>query len=209
MDNHNVFPNASIIKKGIISEKFLNLGIDKLWNACQYVHDMPYGYNSNKDDILILLKEGYGSCTTKHAVIATLADELGIPIYKSTGIYAMSEEIVTGTKLILDKYKLPYLPMIHCFLIYENYRVDLTEGNNNGKNHSIEEFLFTKKVIPNISEKDEYLIYREALKETILKREEMINKEMNQVLQARQEGLVLLKSKVGKALSQSLKLKLP
>ena len=30
--------------------------------------------------------------------------------------------------------------MIHCFLIYDSYRVDLTEGNNNGKNHSIEEF---------------------------------------------------------------------
>ena len=50
---------------------------------------MPYGSNSNKDDILILFKEGYGSCTTKHAVIATLAEELGIPISKSTGIYAM------------------------------------------------------------------------------------------------------------------------
>ena len=69
--------------------------------------------------------------------------------------------------------------MKQCFLIFENFRVDLTEGNDNGKNSSIEDFLFTKKVEANISEKDEYLIYRDALKESILKREEMKNIEMN------------------------------
>jgi hypothetical protein len=197
MDKYKVFPNVLISNKGIVSEKFLSLGIDKLHDACRYVHDLPYGYNSTRDDILILFKEGYGSCSTKHAVIATLAEELDIPIYKSTGIYTMNEEIVTGTNVILEKYRLPYLPMIHCFLIYENLCVDLTEGNNNGKNHSIEEFLFTKKVIPNISEKDEYLIYREVMKESILKREEMINVNLNQILLARQEGITLLRSKVG------------
>jgi hypothetical protein len=196
MDKYEVFPNTPISKKGIISEKFLSLGIDNLWNACQYVQDLKYGYNSNKDDILILFKEGYGSCTTKHAVIATLALELGIPIFKSTGIYAMNEEIVTGADIILNKYKIQYLPMIHCFLVYKTFRVDLTEGNDNGKNTSIEEFLFTKKVNANISEKDEYLIYKEALENNILKLKEMYRIDMKTILQARQEGIELLKSKV-------------
>ena len=157
--------------------------------------NLPYGYNSTTDDILILFKEGYGSCTTKHAVIATLAEELNIPVYKMVGIYAMNEEIVTGTNHILEKYHLPYLPMNHCFLIYNSYRVDLTEGNNNGKNHSIEEFLFTEKVIPNISEKDEYLLYKTALKNHILNREEMEGIKMIDVLHARTEGIALLHSK--------------
>ena len=37
--------------------------------------------------------------------------------------------------------------MVHCFLQFNDFRVDLTEGNQNGKNRSIEEFLFVKKVV--------------------------------------------------------------
>ena len=160
------------------------------------MHELPYGYNSTTEDILILFKEGFGSCTTKHAVIATLAEELGIVVHKMIGIYGMTEEIVTGTNLILDKYHLPYLPMIHCFLVYDSYRVDLTEGNNNGKNRSIEEFLFTEKVIPNFSEKDEYFLYKNALKNHILLRNEMEGISMLDVLHARTEGIALLRTKI-------------
>lgn len=196
MDEYTVFPNQIISKKGIISEKFISLKINNFWDACSYVHGLPYGYNSTTDDILILFKEGCGSCTTKHAVIATLAEELNIPVYKTVGIYAMNEEIVTGTNHILEKYHLPYLPMIHCFLVYDSYRVDLTEGNENGKNRSIEEFLFTEKVIPNISEKDEYLLYKTTLKNYIMNQKEMEGIKMLDVLRARAEGITLLRSKV-------------
>jgi len=112
------------------------------------------------------------------------------------GIYAMNEELVTGTQHILEKYHLPYLPMIHCFLVHDSLHVDLTEGNNNGKNHSIEEFLYTEKVIPNFPEKDEYLLYRKALKECILNRNEMKGTTINNVLHARTEGIELLRTKV-------------
>jgi len=196
MDSYTVLPNPIIDKKGIISEKFTSLKIKNFWDACVYVHDIPYGYNSTTDDILIVFKEMYGLCTTKHAVIATLAEELNIPVYKMIGIYAMNEDIVTGTTKILKKYHLPYLPMIHCSLIYNSFRVDLTEGNNNGKNRSIEEFLFTEKVISNISEKDEYLLYKNALKNHILIRKEMEGITMIDVLHARTEGIALLRSKV-------------
>ena len=86
--------------------------------------------------------------------------------------------------------------MIHCYLIYDSIRVDLTDGNNNGKNHSIEDFLFTKKVIPNISEKDEYLLYKTALKNHILNRKEMKGIKILDVLRARIDGIALLRSKV-------------
>lgn len=196
MDTVKVLPNPPIDNKGTISARFIELGIKTFREACEYVHALPYGYNSSPDDIQILFKEGFGSCTTKHAVIATLAEELGIPVYKIVGIYAMTEDIVTGTKAILEKYHLPYLPMTHCFLKYGPYRVDLTAGNNNGKNRPIEEFLFTEKVIPNISEKDEYLSYKNALKDCILTRKEMKGFAMNDVLQARAEGIALLRSRV-------------
>jgi len=196
VDSYTVFPDKRIENKGIVSQTFIRLGIKTFWGACDYVHALPYGYNSNREDVLILFKEGFGSCSTKHAVIATLAEELGIPIVKIIGIYAMNEELVAGTQAIIDTYQLPFVPMHHCFLAYESFRVDLTEGNNNGKNRSIEDFLFIEKAMPNISEKDEYLLYRNALKDQILMFEPLKGIDLNRILHARTEAIALLRSKV-------------
>ncbi len=196
MDHYRNLPDAAIDEAGVIASVFVKSGVTGFTDACRYVHEMPYGYNSNRDDLLILFKEGKGSCTTKHAVIATLAEELSLPIRKSIGIYAMTDDIVTGTQPILDHYGLPYIPMVHCFLISEKHRVDLTEGNLNGKNKPMDRFLYTREVAANISAKDEYLLYRNALKDHILSREELKGVDIKLVLQAREEGLKLLRSKV-------------
>jgi len=194
MDNLIVFPDKVITKAGIISVEFQSRGIRSFLGACRYVHELPYGYNSDRDDLMILFKEEMGTCTTKHAVIATLAAELGLPITRGVGIYPMTEAIVTGTNKILAEYSLPYVPMIHCFLEYELYRVDLTEGNRNGKNRPIDDFLYTDRVEATISAKDEYMIYRKALSQVILKRAELKGVDIKRILHAREEGLKLLKA---------------
>jgi hypothetical protein len=194
MDNLNVFPEKAIIGTGSVSQAVLALGIRSFLDACRYVHELPYGYNSDRDDLMILFKEKMGTCTTKHAVTATLAAELGLAITKSVGVYAMTEAIVTGTDKILAEYGLPYVPMIHCFLEHGNYRVDLTEGNRNGKNRPIDDFLYTDRVAATISAKDEYMIYRKALSEVILKRDELKGADIKRILHAREEGLKLLKA---------------
>ena len=196
MDNYDNFPDVRIDGSGAISKEFLRLGVNGFIDACRYVQQLPYGYNSDRDDLLILFRECKGSCTTKHAVIATLAEDLALPIVKNIGIYGMTEDIVTGTKDILNTFNLPYVPMLHCFLVYGYYRVDLTQGNLNGKNRPIDEFLHTEKVIPNISAKDEYLLYRNALKDRILLREELRDVDIKRILQAREEGIKVLRSKV-------------
>lgn len=193
MDKLIVFPDKSTSNAGIISAKFLSQGINSFTGACRYIHVLPYDYNSDKDDLMILFKENKGNCTTKQAVIATLAAELDLPVVKNIGIYAMTEKIVTGTKEILAKYNLPYVPMVHCFLVYGEYRVDLSEGNKNGKNRSIEIFLYTQRAEPNISAKDEYLSYQKALKEHILSRKELGGVDIKQIHHAREDGLKQLK----------------
>jgi hypothetical protein len=196
MHNLNVFPDQLITEAGPVSKEFLGLGIRSFHEACRYVHELLYGYNSDRDDLMILFKEKRGTCTTKHAVIATLAHEMELPIQKNVGIYAMTEEIVTGTNDLLAQFNVPCIPMLHCFLVYEKFRVDLTEGNRNGKNRSIEDFLFVQKVDPNISAKDEYMIYRKAVSEVILKRPEFKGTDLKRILQAREEGLKLLKANI-------------
>ena len=196
MDKLTVFANVAVRASGPVSNKFLSMGIDGFIDACRFVHELPYGYNSDRDDLMILFKEKLGSCTTKHSVIATLAAESGLPIKRAIGIYPMTEELVTGTGKILVKYGLPYVPMLHCFLVYGEHRVDLTEGNNNGKKRPIEDFLYTETLIANISEKDEYRLYRKALKDRILTKSELNGIDLKRILYAREEGLALLKANI-------------
>ena len=153
MDKLTVFPNVAIRASGPVSNKFLSMGIDGFIGACRFVHELPYGYNSDRDDLMILFKEKLGSCTTKHSVIATLAAESGLPIKRAIGIYPMTEELVTGTGKILVKYGLPYVPMLHCFLVYGEHRVDLTEGNNNGKKLRLKTFFILRRSLQTFPKK--------------------------------------------------------
>jgi hypothetical protein len=194
MLSFKVLPEKPIASAGPVSSEFLGLGIRGFHEACRYVHGLPYGYNSDRDELMILFKEKMGTCSTKHAVIASLAAELGLAVTRGVGIYPMTEAIVTGTDEILTEFSLPYVPMIHCFLEFGNCRVDLTEGNRNGKNRPIDDFLFTDRVAAAISARGEYLIYRKALSEVILKRPELKGVDLKRILHAREAGLKLLKA---------------
>ena len=164
----DVLPDVAIPARdgspGRVSSLFLERGIDSFQAACRYVKAMPYGANSNNADSLILFAEGQGTCTTKHGAIAHLAQELQIPVYKNLGFYRLNDEVVTGVNEILHPHGLRFIPQIHCFLEYETYRVDLTEGNCNGKNKTIDDYDFVVRVQPDISHDEErryYLAYLE------------------------------------------------
>ncbi len=70
MNEIKQLPNKEINSSGSISKKFIESGIDDFHHACQWVKDLPYGYNSNHDDPLIIFVEKKGICTTKHGAIA-------------------------------------------------------------------------------------------------------------------------------------------
>ena len=57
MDSYNNLPNAEIKPVGQIARKFLELGITTFKEACDYVHNIEYGYNTNYDDKLIFFKD--------------------------------------------------------------------------------------------------------------------------------------------------------
>ena len=198
MDSRDKLPDAEIKPAGEISQRFLELGITSFKEACEYVYNMEYGYNTTYKDKMILFKEQMGPCTTKHAVIAGLAEELDILLFKHVGIYKFTEEISTDANEILKKYEIPYVPMVHCFLVYKNFRFDLTEGNCNGKNTAIENLLHEEKVEPFISRKDEYFLYKRILKEKILTSKEMEGITERTLLKAREESIILLKKNMKK-----------
>ncbi|MFX1236449.1 MAG: hypothetical protein ACFFAS_12080 [Promethearchaeota archaeon] len=196
MDSYDNLPNGEITPSGPISDKFLELNIKTFKEACNFVNQMKYGYNTDKDDKMILFKEKMGTCTTKHGVIAALAEELQIPLYKNVGVYKFTEEISTGAGKIANKYGIPYIPLTHCFLVYKNYKFDLTEGNDNGKKTSIEEFIHAEEVMPFITQKNEYLLLKKVLKEKVLPSKEMKGIKEKTLLKARLEAIDLLKKNI-------------
>lgn len=160
MNSINVLPKKEISAKGIISETFLSEGIKEFQEACSWVQGLPYGYNSNKYDPLVIFKDKYGTCSTKHGVIAALAAEISLPVYKYLGFYKLDGSIITGIEKVLSKYDLPFIPQTHCFLGYNSLFVDLTSGNCHGKNKDLVEFDLVIKTepMPDLSEEED--IYR-------------------------------------------------
>ena len=157
-------PNVPIQPHGIMSEKFCQQGLTTFHDACQWVQRLPYGANSHSEDSLILFEEGYGNCTTKHGAIARLAHEQGLSIHKNLGFYRLNDEIVTGVNALLAPYGLDFIPQSHCFLVYENSWVDLTEGNCNGKNKTIEDYDFVVQVAPDLSHEQHQAYYLKYLR---------------------------------------------
>ena len=194
MDAIERLPDKDLNNAGPVSRRFLAEGLKTFLAACRHVHRMPYGYNSRKDDPMILFAEGFGTCTTKHMAIGLLAHEMALPVDKGIGIYPMTDRLVTGADAICREYGLDAIPVVHCFLVHDRYRVDLTEGNLNGKNGPIDEFLYTRNVAPDISSRAEYRIYRRALAERIHTQPEWKGVALRTVLAAREKALILLKT---------------
>lgn len=155
----NLLPDVVIRPSGVVSEQFLSRQITSFRKACYWVKALPYGSNSHNEDSLILFEEGQGTCTTKHGVVARLAQEQNLNVYKNLGFYRLNDEIVTGVNALLSVYGLSFIPQIHCFLAYEASRIDLTEGNCNGKNKAIEDYDFVVQVQPDLTYQQEQAYY--------------------------------------------------
>src|SRR5271169_1486427 len=141
-------PNAVIQPKGLVSKTFLGRGVTTFHQAAYYAGRLPYGHNRSSSDAMILFKDGFGTCLTKHGVVARLAEELTLSVYRCEGFYPLTDKIVTGVDAILAEYGLPYIPRTHCFLTYEKLYVDLTTGNCTGKNGLIDTYLKIFQVKP-------------------------------------------------------------
>jgi hypothetical protein len=161
--SYEIFPNADIVSSGIFSDQFLRIGIKTFHDACRWVNDLPYDYNSNMVDSLLIFTEKKGVCLTKHGAIARLAEELGLPIQKNIGFFRLNDELYTGIGKLLEKYGLDYIPQIDCFLQYEGSCVDLTDGNCTGKNKLIDEFDFIIPVPPEISMDEMIILYMQYI----------------------------------------------
>ncbi|RMB59508.1 hypothetical protein EAX61_07950 [Dokdonia sinensis] len=128
-----MLPNFRLSNDKPLSERFRNKGMDTFHDAIRYVQKLPYGRNSSTRKASIILTEGKGTCSTKHACLKTLAEENEInSIDFNLAIYSMNGENTPGVGQVLKKYNLDYILEAHTYLSYDSERFDYTfqKANN-------------------------------------------------------------------------------
>ena len=119
-------PNARLGGHGIVTSEFRALGIEDFADGAWYLQQLPYGRVSNRADLRLVLREGRGTCTTKHALLAKLAREQAIDVALTLGIYLMDEHNTPGVGRVLTRYGLAAIPEAHCYLTWQGRRIDIT-----------------------------------------------------------------------------------
>lgn len=122
-----VFQEWVIRPLGQISEAFLEKGIKNFEQASLFVQTLPYKRNKNKEEVLSVLKEHCGTCSTKHALLKRLAEENhfeGLSLW--LGIFRMNAQNTPSVALTLQQNGLAYLPEAHNYLKFGNTILDYT-----------------------------------------------------------------------------------
>ena len=147
MQSWQVLPETALQSAGPISTAFMDQGVANFRAAGRYVHQLPYGRNANRTDFRLVLTEGRGTCSTKHALLAELACETLLPVALTLGMYEMHERNTPGVGPVLSKYGLSYIPEAHCYLIYEGVRIDVTRSGVEST-ELISQFLYEETITP-------------------------------------------------------------
>ncbi|HKA55651.1 MAG TPA: hypothetical protein VKJ47_18520 [Candidatus Binatia bacterium] len=140
-------PDVPLRPAGQITAELMTRGITAFRAAGRYLHHLPYSRNSDRSDFRLVLPEGRGTCSTKHALLAELAREQNLPVVLTLGIYEMHERNTPGVGLVLDRYGLPYIPEAHCYLRYAGTRIDVTRSGAEPA-EPIDRFLYEEAIVP-------------------------------------------------------------
>ncbi len=131
MDSWSLLPDAPLAGRGPDSAAFRRMGCTSYRTAARYVHELPYGRNSDRADYRLVLTEERGTCSTKHALLAAVAREQNLPVSLTVGIYDMAEANTPGVGRVLRAHGLESVPEAHCYLTTSGHRIDLTRSGVN------------------------------------------------------------------------------
>lgn len=123
----STIPHFDIRAAGPVSNAFLAAGLASFTLAADFVKRLPYGRNKDKKDLLTVLKDGCGTCSTKHALLKQLADENGASgLRLMLGVFRMNSTNTPKLAALLQHYQLEYVPEAHTYLRWKNEVLDFT-----------------------------------------------------------------------------------
>ncbi|MGB3607335.1 MAG: hypothetical protein WA775_10855 [Psychroserpens sp.] len=130
-----------------LSKRVNALGLETFNDVLQWVKALPYGRNSNRSDYRLLLTQGLGTCSTKHAFLKAIALENNFEdLELILGIFRMNAINTPKIKSILDLHSLPFIPEAHCYLKYKAQIIDIT-FNGKKERSTFEETLLCEEII--------------------------------------------------------------
>ena len=147
MRSWSALPHVPLQPTGQVTADFLTRHVTSFQAAGCYLYRLPYGRNTDRANFRLVLPEGRGTCSTKHALLAELAREQGLPLLLTLGIYEMHERNTPGVGQVLDRYGLPFIPEAHCYLTYQEMRIDVTRSSVE-PTEPIDRFLHKETIMP-------------------------------------------------------------
>lgn len=120
-------PDFKILSQAPISNAFTQRNLHTFQQAADFIQHLPYGRNADKNNLLSLFADQCGTCSTKHALLKSLANEnnfAGLELV--IGLFKMNAANTPKVGATLRKDNLVYLPEAHCYLKYENKILDYT-----------------------------------------------------------------------------------
>ena len=119
-------PDNPLHGGGPLSRRFIARACRTYRDAARSIRDLPYARNTKTPAYLSVLDDGCGTCSSKHALAVTLANELHVELRLMLGIYEMNEENTPGVGGVLSEARLWSIPEAHCWIEFDGIATDLT-----------------------------------------------------------------------------------
>lgn len=118
-----------------IATLFRERGVADFLSACRFVQELPYGRISDRTKLTLVLSENRGTCSSKHGLLAALAEESGDrgaaaegepDIELIAGMFLMSGDTHPALTDLFSGKPFKTIPECHCYLRYNGERYDYT-----------------------------------------------------------------------------------
>jgi hypothetical protein len=155
---------------GTVTAAFMAVRVHDFKAAAGYINRLPYGRNTNPSDLLAVIREGRGTCSTKHALLSRLAQEQNLDVALFIGIYEMNQRNTPGVGAVLEKHGLESLPEAHCYLRSSLREIDVTREAKRQPLEQITHFLHEEEITPDQIGAYKVSVHRSFLKQWIAHR---------------------------------------
>ena len=122
----SLLPNFDLDAQEDSEAILIHRGLSDFHQAVRYVHALPYGRTADRSDFRAVLTEQQGTCSTKHALLARMAQSHRASVTLLLAFYEMSEANTPGVGEVLDRHGLNAIPEAHCVLRAGEHVLDLT-----------------------------------------------------------------------------------
>ncbi len=155
--------------QGFLSQQSRALGIEDWPSLMAHIQKLPYGRNTHRNDLSLVLTENRGTCSSKHAFLKSVAIENNLhDVHLVLGLYKMNQTNTAGIGNILIDAGLDYIPEAHCYLRINGMQRDLTTLQADFSNIE-KDLMLEKEITPDQITEFKVIYHKEFIKKWIKK----------------------------------------